>query len=164
MLGYFFGCEWSKFTYLHGTCCLCHMFYRPASHHPLSQHNTWCWTEEVFLGSSLAAVFVDQPSVVSHSLHESSERSLHHQWNSICVLVLQGLSVSRLCVPTSWTTCERSALRGSTGWSLAVVPQVKMQLHILPEVENLFPAVSRAVGYASKNCEGAIAFCSWCCC
>ena len=66
--------------------------------------------------------------------------------------------LSLVCVPAHVCTdllndiCEQAVLRGSRGWSLAVVPQARMQLHTVPEAENSFPVVSRTVGtVASKK-------------
>lgn len=93
-------------------------------------------------------MFMDQPSVVSNSLDEASEPSLHQHWKTICVLILQGLSASHLCVfvcvyqPPEQPESKVRLTASQTGvwqWS-----------HIFPELENLFPVVSRAVGMPPK--------------
>lgn len=128
---------------LRGTWCLSHMLWCSAFHHPLSQHNMWCWTEVLLqaapwqqcLWISLlwsAAVWMklqNPPYTTTGMLFVYSYWKDCLPLLSVCLRVYQ---------PPEQLV---SALRGSTGWSLAMVPQVRMQLHIFPEVENLFPVV-----------------------
>lgn len=136
------------------------MPYCTASHHPLSQHNMQhcpqC-TEGIFVGSSLAAMSMDQPSTVSNSLERNFRKNPYNTIGMIFVYWYCKGCLSLVCVHMCVCTdllndfCEQAVLRGSIGWSLAVVPQTRMQLRTVPEVENLFPVVSRTVGYASKK-------------
>lgn len=127
---------------------------------PRSQHNVRrCrqYTEGIFVGSSSAATSMDQPSIVSNSLGRNFWKNPYYTIGVVFVYRYCKGWLSLVCGCTHVRTdlfndfCEGAVLSGSVGWSLAVVPQASMQLHMVLEVENLFPVVSRTVGYASKK-------------
>lgn len=132
----------------------------PASLHPLSQHNMqhcpWC-TEGLFVGRSSAAMPMEQPSVVSNSPGRNFSKNPYKTIGMVFVYRYCKGCLSLVCACVCVCTDlqndfrEQAVRSGSIGWSLTVVPQARMQLHTVPEAENLFPVVSRTVAYASKK-------------
>lgn len=100
----------------------------------LSQHNMGCcpqYTKVILLGSSSAAVSMEQPPMVTGSLGKNFRRK---PYNTIGMVFLYWYCKDYLswvwalvcvCVCTKFLNdfCEQAVLRGTIGWSLAVVPQ-----------------------------------------